>query len=49
MIKVLLVPALDLHILLYQKDFFFYIRFSFFVILYFKTDLDSMTFNEFDF
>lgn len=43
------VPALDLHILLYQKDFFFYIRFSFFVILFFKTDLDSMTFNEFDF
>lgn len=28
---------------------FFYIRFSFFVILFFKTDLDSMTFNEFDF
>lgn len=50
MIKVLLVPVLDLHILLYQKVFFFfYIRFSFFVILFFKTDLDSMTFNEFDF
>lgn len=32
-----------------SKGLFFYIRFSFFVILFFKTDLDSMTFNEFDF
>lgn len=32
-----------------SKGLFFYIRFSFFVILFFKTDLDSMTFNEFEF
>lgn len=32
-----------------SKGLFFKIRFSFFVILFLKTDLDSMTFNEFDF
>lgn len=32
-----------------SKGLFFKIRFSFFVILFFRTDLDSMTFNEFDF
>lgn len=32
-----------------SKGLFLKIRFSFFVILFLKTDLDSMTFNEFDF